>query len=266
MYWILQKTLLRDPRYTALADALAAMQVPYYFAQTIPFGDWLEVDGLDLARCDVPLFPFGTYTLCKVLAQQARRPMVFIGEGLSQAQVRSHLGDELLNSDMQLLPLSEVVPPAAEFFIRPDQDSKAFPAAVMTAEAFEDFRTNILYLAAEGIESEVRPDTVCVVAMPKAILSEYRFFVVNEQLVAYSQYKSGDEPYFRATIDKPIMEYAQQMVQRYAPERAYVMDIAVRQDGIPKVLELNGIHACGLYAADVTGLVKAVLELGKAYL
>lgn len=262
MFWLVQKRFLYDQHYATLVQNLDKMGISYAFATTVPFSDSLEVEGIsDLNAVPATFFPFGSYTLCRLLPRFARQSAVFISEQLSQESVLQHFGNELLNSDMQVLPIKDINPSlGSAFFIRPNEDSKAFTAGIMSAEDFLDFKQNIMQLAADGAFSYVPPETLCVVASIKNIDAEYRFFVVNGHIAASSQYKIAGRPHFVPITDDYIYHYAQTMINHYQPEKAYVMDIAAC-NGMAKILEFNAIHAAGLYAADSQRLIAAIEDL-----
>lgn len=257
MHWLVQSHLLSDPAYAQLVENLDRMGVAHTFCTTIPFSEELETGAFDLAAFEGKVFPFGTYTLCRLVQQRAQQPQVFISDRLSQAHLLPIFGAEMLNSDMLVLALRDVVPPADHFFIRPSEDNKAFPAQVLSATDFLQFQQNILQLAAEGTFSYVTPDMPCVVATPKSIEAEFRFFVVKGKLSAYSQYRRGGRAHFHSHIDPYLLDYAQAMVDRYQPEQAYVLDIALSNQKM-KILESNAIHASGLYTADSQKLIETI--------
>jgi hypothetical protein len=72
------------------------------------------------------------------------------------------------------------------------------------------------------------------------IFSEYRFLVVDGEVVTGSQYK-----------------YAQSMVDLWNPNRAFAIDIALTKNGY-KVIEINSINSAGFYHCDIGKFVNAI--------
>ncbi|MFA5404529.1 MAG: ATP-grasp domain-containing protein [Ignavibacteria bacterium] len=144
------------------------------------------------------------------------------------------------------------------FFIKPNEDTKAFTAEILTRDAFFVFKHKVLQIGDDF--STVTKDTKVVIASPKEISAEYRFFVVDGEVITQSLYKSGGTVYYSPMVDEYIIEFAQKMVDTYQPDRAFVLDVAITPEGL-KVIEVNSINSSGMYAIDVQKMIFAIEEM-----
>lgn len=58
-------------------------------------------------------------------------------------------------------------------------------------------------------------------------------------------------------VEPEIYDFARRMISRWEPDRAYVLDVWLTDDGL-EVGEINNINSAGWYASDVQHLVMAL--------
>lgn len=92
----------------------------------------------------------------------------------------------------------------------------------------------------------------------KDIDSEYRFFIIGGEIVAYSGYvnSNGDVDWGTPAGDD-VVEYARIILSRYSIPNNTVMDIAKMRDNSFKVIEFNEIIASGIYESDIKAIITA---------
>lgn len=207
-------------------------------------------------------FCYGSYSLSKHAVRRGYFPGAFISNNSAIDNLIKHYGNNMLNHDSVVIRFGDDdsnVPEWDEFFIKPNEDTKAFTAEVLSRDAFLEFKHKIQAIGDEF--STVTVDTRVVIAKPKGIDSEFRFFVVDGKVVTYSRYKMGSTVFYQSWVDEYIVEFAQRMVDTYQPDRAFVIDIAIVDDDELKVVEVNSINSSGLYDIDVQKLVFAIEEM-----
>ena len=91
----------------------------------------------------------------------------------------------------------------------------------------------------------------------KTIYKEFRFFVIDSKLVAGSLYKLENRHCLDKNIEPDAHRFASKMIELWQPARAFVIDIALTEDGY-KIVEVNCINSAGFYAADVSKIVNAM--------
>lgn len=206
---------------------------------------------LELAAAAARVSPWSPGAFCD--------PETFRYSHYSMRMPRHHL----LNRDCAYVPLNALVEnpdetfarfgnPEALFF-RPDSHLKPFSGRVVKRAdiSYEAFDFGYYYEDA----------TLCVVAAPvQDVNREWRYVVVDDLVVAGSEYGSGSESRGEA-VDHPDSapwRIAQAIARSIeAPEAVYVLDIA-RVGCVLSLLELGPFSGADLYACDTDAIVAAV--------
>lgn len=175
------------------------------------------------------------------------------------------LGRYLLNSNYVMLPLGEIsrrrdflfetVGQADRLFIRPDSPLKTFTGDVVSRDSLDH---DLEYFAFR----DAGPDHLVVVSTPAEIQSEWRFIVVDGQVITGSLYKREDDLVAEPVNDGEAFSYAQSVCNEtgYSPERVWVLDICQTTNGMFHVLEVGGFSLAGLYACDK---LKIAIEVSR---
>jgi len=264
-HWLIQRGFDSDRQYLKLIEAIERMEISHSFCTVIPFSD--SDEGIKL-ESPIPegknIFCYGSYSLSKHAVRRGYFPGAFIGTGSNYGNLIKRYGRHMLNHDAVIMRFSDpqVIIPTSwdKVFIKPNEDTKAFTAEVMSRDHFIAFKDGVMSIP-DGEYSTLTRDTNIVVAPPKEIDAEYRFFVVDGKVVTYSMYKSGGTVYYTGRVDEYIVKYAQNMVDIYQPDRAFVIDIAVMGNGSLRIIEVNSINSSGLYYIDVQKLIFAIEEM-----
>ena len=184
-------------------------------------------------------------------------PGVFVNENFTYPKLIEHYGDHLLNKECHISTLENVLPKYGEFFIKPCKDSKVFSGQRMTWDKLKDWKEKVLNL---GWEGSVTKNTCVVMAPIKEIYREYRFFIVDGKVITGSQYRVGMRVFSIECHEKDVINFAQQMVDIWSPDKGFVIDIALTPEGF-KVIEINCLNAAGFYACDMSKVVHALEDL-----
>lgn len=188
-------------------------------------------------------------------------------DGLSCAATMAHLGDVLLNDDLVLLPYAvlkrrRTTPWGGAIFLRPNAVTKAFTGMVVTEEEFDH------EIATLDQTAHLDPEFLVAVARPKTILGEFRFVIVNGEVVTGSEYSWGGKLDIRIDVHPAAETLANEVAKRrWQPDIAYACDVCITErDGqeVPRVVELNAMSCSGLYACDTRRIVKAIAEAAWA--
>lgn len=248
MHWLLNKRNTEANGHRQLNENLIKLGVAHTFVDVIPFTTSLI--GVDLNAITDTIFPFGSFTMARVLRDVVNcSKAVFMSDNISFDSLLLHWRDYLLNDDAIVTQFADAVPLGAEFFCRPNEDSKAFTAGIWTREDFLEYQAKV---SKYGLK--------VVVATLKPIQAEYRLFIADNKVIAKSMYRIGGEPKLSSDVDEYIVEFGEHVASIWSPERLYAMDIVI-SNGEPKVLEVNGVHASGLYAVDTQKFIEGVESL-----
>lgn len=135
-----------------------------------------------------------------------------------------------------------------KFFFRPNEGDKTF--------------TGGLFTKSELVKLRLEESKVIIQASKKDIRDEYRFLVVDREIVDYTRFldtpKSG--MYQKAQL---LLENALSNPRTFLPDRAFTADIGYsNQTGIG-VIELNSFSCANLYSMNIDKVVPAINELAK---
>lgn len=164
----------------------------------------------------------------------------------------------LLNSDNQYYSFKNQGEHrfARDTFIKPSEDNKFFTGGIIPAGmAIKDFVNNISHINYDQ-------DQLLVASSIKNIAAEYRFYVVQGEIVTYSGYKfAGINKYFRE-MPKQLLEIATTFAKIYQPHEVFVMDIA-ETNGQYKIVEYNCLNGASLYGSDKAKLFYSLEDYMK---
>lgn len=288
MHWIIQNKFDYDPKVRDLMYNLERMGVPYTRASVIPFSQdgftfeteadisKAEADGHDGSTVaniaaqqfgsidelkDKHVFTYGSYTMANI-ATKHFTPGAFVSPNISMTALTEQYGTEMLNYDMMVGKVKDLNPDMDMFFIRPVEDTKSIVGAEYTKAYFTDWKQRILDAHKEHPDTyaTVTPDTLICIAPCKKIDAEFRCFCINGRVATASQYKMRRLPHFTPHVDQYIIDYVNEIIKSWQPDRAFVLDVALTDDKL-KIIEANCINSSGLYEIDLQKLIIAVEEL-----
>ena len=189
-------------------------------------------------------------------------------------------GDLLLHHNYMMVPYGDLIrrkemlfeyygSKDVNLFIRPNSGMKEFTGTVLNYDSWED---GITLAGFHGLDS----DLLVVVSNAKIITKEYRFVVVNNEVISGSLYRdwSGAEELepgatttdfvllnsksVKAGCDNPdVWEFADKCAKRYSPDIVWIMDVVDGAMG-PRLLEIGCFSCAGLYGNDLEKVVESV--------
>ncbi len=268
MHWIINTNLQREGGYYALIEQLERQGHPYTLVRKPPFADYLVAmeDDFDdeghqkpimLDYIQGPVFVTGTTSMAAVSASHEWVPGYISAP--SQQECFEAWGHHMLNIDARFGTIRDIQPPAGDFFIRPDRDSKAFAGTVMQAEKFEGWRRDIINIKTW---TTVPPDLEVMIAPLRKIWAEYRCIIVDGHYVTGSRYKTGQTVAYSGDVGDRIIDFANRRIAEWNPRIAVTLDIADTPEGL-KVIETNAISSSGFYAIDMGLFVGEISLLGE---
>lgn len=257
-HWIVQEGLFHEDGLAQLREALIRGNVDHTFVKVVPFSHALEPEPTS-EKSMAFVMVMGAYTMLEIA--KARGWSTHTTNLDFRSQV-AHWGDWMFNADAVIAPLGKVSWDHGYRFVRPVDDGKAFAGHVCTPSEWAILAGAVqsgLIAGGNGISQSTTKDTLVQVCGPKAIASEYRFWIVDGEIVTACGYKRAGHVYANGfhPIDGHITAFVRNVLKRWMPNRAFCLDVFVSADtGEPKVGEVNCIHAAGLYGANVSRLVQ----------
>lgn len=271
MLWIVQNNLQCEPAYKDFIGALERLKLDYLIVKPVPFTDKLLPANFDSSYQDVDTTPepeidasrkiiiSGSITLSKMARRRGWSPGTLYNSNFEWKYWKKGYGyTSLLNGDARTGLLGDIVLPNSEyFFIRPVHDDKKFTGKLICRHEFEEWQRRISF---GNPEFEYVP---VLIASPKKILAEYRFFVVNKKIVTGSLYKRGRNVVYDRKIDPATIRWTEEVITWWQPADAYVIDVALVDESwgsVHRIIEINNICSAGFYAADVQKIIMALEE------
>lgn len=254
MFWIIQKNLHKEGAFASLIDSLELQHTQYQMVDIVPFSHEMIPDVVPPAG--EPVFVVGATSMGEITKDKGWLPGYF-DENLDYRFLAQYYGTELLNHDMLVGPLRDIEVFNGLIFVRPVSDKKQFAGQVMESIEYLKCRDQIIALDGDSSYTTITGDDIVILSTVKKIYAEYRFFVVDGVVVTGSLYKRGNKVYYSNQVDQYVYDYAQKMVDVWAPNRAFALDIFDTEHGL-KVGEINSINSAGFYALDMGKFVNAI--------
>lgn len=171
--------------------------------------------------------------------------------------------DWLLNRTAILMPFGALLSRKAQLaqlygsriFLRPDSAMKPFNGMAMDLTDLDHEVSSINQISRPG------DDTLVVIDQARAIApTEYRFWLVEGEVAMSAPY-SLDPDIVHPPCPPEILDLARCIGQRLTPwETTFVADLVRDEDGVPRLVELNGFSTSGWYAGVDPAALAAHLD------
>jgi len=137
-------------------------------------------------------------------------------------------------------------------FLRPNSGLKTFTGKLIYKELFDNDLNILAYKDPEDHE-------IVIAAPPRMVMNEWRFIVVDKEVVTGSQYRFMQQSILRLNDDQKALNLAQEIaIQDYQPSLVWVVDICQTKSGNYYLLEVGCFSCAGLYACDLEIIVDKV--------
>lgn len=258
MKFVIQHNLINKQSLEKIREATA--HLPVVWVGAISFSEEIasneELEGLEY-------IPYGSNLLARVAAKRGWKGLHHDLTKLNYRNFVEHRADMLncnVMSAERVVDFLEVVngiPWPKEYFIRPSLDDKQFSGTVMEPkEIIEWFKS----MMGSGPGSYyMSPETDIVIALPKKIQAEWRWFIVGGKIISGSMYRAHDQMQLKQETDIEVIKEAQALADVWLPCDCVVMDTALVDDKV-YVLEFNNINSSGFYDHDIGAVFNALYE------
>lgn len=143
-----------------------------------------------------------------------------------------------------------------DMFVKPTSDGKSFAGKILPkGQSLEEMIKTIKH------QSSVVDEQI-MFAPIKKVLNEFRFFVVDSEVVTGSQYMDSGVVSVRPLIDydtdKKAMKVAKEYAQLYHPSDVFTLDVCLEDSGQWSIVEYNCFNCSGLYSSNLFDLIKSL--------
>ena len=215
------------------------------------------ITGLSSADATQPGFFYGSTTVAEIAAQSGFRPGAYYDLTWFDPAQWLDKRNDLLNQEQRLISVGEF----RRNWIDGPVFVKSVSPKVLTGMVLEGPEATWWLEEYSGLdESEV-----LVVSPVCDIIQEWRFFLVDGEVVAGSQYRHDGITRIREPIAPEVWDRARRLAEGWVPSPHCVMDVCLTREGDMKIVEFNSINSSGFYAADIRRFVEAVELLTPQY-
>lgn len=219
-------------------------------ARYVPFE---KFNYLSLVDVKEPVMTLGSLQLCRDVLQSGVKIGAYANfKKLECSSYYPHFHKYLVNQDYLMMPFGSLLPNKENLynwlgsdeciFIRPSSGFKQFTGAVVEYNNFErDINSFGFY--------DFDVNLMCVVARPRNIIDEFRFFIAGKEPIGHSSYRINGKLNHNGSASNEMFDFVTKVLDEvsYRPDPIFAMDIGVFKDGSFGIVELNSFSASGLY-------------------
>jgi hypothetical protein len=282
--WLIEKDVFED-NHDKLVEEIKRQGMEAKIVPYIPFEEKIVEKCLKVYGPDECVIFYGSLNFGRKLRKGPWVPGVYLNERAFECtSYYPALGHKLIHSNYIMMPYGDLIRRKWDLyyllkddklFIRPNSGNKEFTGMVVEKNNFED----CIKLA--GFY-DVDPDLLVVVSNVHPLLKEWRFVIVDKQVISGSLYRQwGKAETLRAgTVtrdfvlkyshstheecnDAKAWEAAQRCAETYNPDKCYTIDVAMTEMGTYGILEVGCFSCAGLYGNDLAAVVSKVSEAAE---
>jgi len=261
--WIIQTDIFQE-NLDILAEEIKRQGMECRIYNYQPFTDCLDIiSEYEEGDC---VIVYGSLQMGRVFKKNSTFvPGVYCNlDSFKCSNYYTYFGDSLLNSTYMLIPYGDLLRQKHFIFdtlgcidyvfVRPDSGFKNFTGNVIHKQNWEK---DVPWLGDYDVDS----DTLILVAPYQPVDREWRFVVVDDEVVSGSQYRNASGTKL-SEAEKDIYDYAQKAVTHaihagFLTDRAWCIDICETKDSL-NVLEIGCFSCAGLYVAPKEPIVREV--------
>lgn len=183
----------------------------------------------------------------------------------------AHFGEHLFNDNYAMMPVAEITRrfdwcmktfgKDDSVFIRPSSGFKTFAGQIFTTANFsKDW---------QWVKEFTEPNQLVVVSSPKIILAEWRFIVVDRQVITGALYRLNGKSSYREinkNYDRDVNAYnkACEIANcEFRPDTVFTVDICQAWDCKYYLLEIGSFNCSGLYSCNLSSIVSSVSSMAE---
>ena len=256
--WAIQKFAVNDADSGGMLNAISSLGLSHYILEIPPFC----YDNIKMVPYDGPVIPYGGTKFIDAIKGRKGWFCVF-NDNFRYSVGMEKLGSRMFNGDGQLMKMKDFSPSMFRdqkyLFIRPDKDIKEFAGNTIKPSDFMQWLRQI-----EGKGWGVSGETDIVVAPASRIDEEWRIFVVDNQVIDGSRYRTNHCMSIAHDVPDKVYDYVRETIKIWQPAPFFVIDICRVSDSL-SVLEIGDLHSAGWYATDKVKVIKAVSDYAEIY-
>lgn len=254
VHWIIQENNRTVGTVGALVEAVQANGDA---AHLVTLEDGLPIPPVEQLPRGAPLVCHGPGFVTRALTDPRYQSGLYFDRATFRwSAFQANWGQLMLARDGKVVSLEAALAmvDSRSKFVRPDADSKAFDGGIYDGESL---RTITAMWRGKITES-------VVVSEPIQIDAEWRLFIVEDRVIASSQYRLGGKATIDGIVPREVVDLGLSAAALWSPAPVYCLDIA-RSDKALGIVEANCFNASRLYGGDVGDIVRNVSVFALAH-
>jgi hypothetical protein len=262
MKFLIQHNLINVQSLLEISYAIA--DKPNLYVGVIPFSDEITANE-ELVGVDY--IPYGSTSLTTISYQRGYKGLHFDMTNFSYKTAASNR-DDMMNAE-HILQVEDAIkflqssPDDKLWFVRPDKDLKHFTGTVMESKELWLWLTDAMVCGSSGTY-KMEEDMIIVLAEPKVIQAEWRYFIIDHKVIDGSMYRYRGNLFSKRETDPDVLAEAQKFADKWLPSPCVCMDLALVDDEL-KVIEFNCINSSGFYDNDVSKIFNAWYQYEESH-
>jgi hypothetical protein len=214
----------------------------------IPFTD--TIVGIDDIDPTIPTMFYGSTRLVEIVSKLSFSPGVWFKPEWFDPKNWCGKRNDLLNENQTYMTVGELRKNwiDKEFFVK-SSDPKILTGMVLESDDYKWWIEEY---------SHLKDEDRLVISPVQNIVQEWRFFIINGEVVTGSQYKHNGLLRIREPISDYVWDKAREMSRDWMPSQNIVMDICKLENDEFKVVEFNTISCSGFYASPIKPLLEKI--------
>ena len=252
MLHLVQENIFKEKNYNLLIETFKKFGIEYQIVKLVPF---IHDIVPNVERKDV--FLWGSVALAHIGKKYEFTPGSFYNDNHDFEVYSEKYGlENMLNGDGKIINLEEDIP-FDYFFARPTKDTKIFSGQCFEKSEYYNYIQKL-----KSINEKVTSNSRVLVAPLKSTKQEVRCWVVKGKVVTASRYMiNGKVIPLNYDHESFYINYAQEMVNKYQPAEAFVIDVCLVDNEL-KIVEINCFNCSGFYDCNFQ---KLILEVENSF-
>lgn len=258
MKFLIQHNLIAKSQLELAAKAVE--NLPHQFVGVIPFEHEITSDEPIVGE---DYIPYGS-TLLTNLAFERKWSGLYFDQGVMNYSNFVANRKDMLNAE-HIMPVKDAIRFLAnqmeganlQWFTRPSVDLKHYAGYVGETKEIAYHLQSMVNSFERGELGTygLNPQNEIVLARPKTIQAEWRWFIIGGNIVSGSMYRAHGQLRPKIELDAEVINEAQELADVWLPYPCVVMDTAL-VDNEMKVIEFNCINSSGFYDHGVNKIFK----------
>jgi hypothetical protein len=215
---------------------------------------------------DACVLGYGTFPFARQI--QLHHPWIpgvwCSAENLDCTTYFAHFGRYLLNQHYTIMPGVEAIRQRDWLFSVFGQDNRVFARPTSCHKLFVGRCIDRDSFADGLAPTRYDPASLVVIARPQAVEHEWRLIVIDNRVIAGSQYASRSERAIAEKCPPEVWKFAEVMLADigWRPDPAFMLDLC-ESEGRLRLVELNSFSGSWLYRCDLAAVVAAASDLAE---